>query len=72
MIQTKNSICMKYKHIVVDIDGALIDTEYVVLHSLQETIRGLSPQRQGKNLSVISMLVTVENIKKQDSNIFCR
>ena len=63
---------MKYKHIVVDIDDALIDTEYVVLHSLQESIRGLSPQRQGKNLSVISMLVTVENIKKLDSNIFCR
>ena len=33
---------MKYKHIVFDIDGTLIDTEYVVLHSLQETIRELS------------------------------
>lgn len=30
---------MKYKHIVFDIDGTLIDTEYAVLHSLQETIR---------------------------------
>ena len=29
---------MKYKHIVFDIDGTLIDTEYAVLHSLQETI----------------------------------
>ena len=26
---------MKYKHIVFDIDGTLIDTEYAVLHSLQ-------------------------------------
>ena len=24
---------MKYKHIVFDIDGTLIDTEYAVLHS---------------------------------------
>ena len=30
---------MKYKHIVFDIDGTLIDTEYAVLHSLQETIK---------------------------------
>ena len=32
---------MKYKHIVFDIDGTLIDTEYAVLHSLQETIKEL-------------------------------
>lgn len=32
---------MKYEHIVFDIDGTLIDTEYVVLHSLQETLRTL-------------------------------
>ena len=33
---------MKYKHIVFDIDGTLIDTEYAVLRSLQETVRVLS------------------------------
>ena len=33
---------MKYKHIIFDIDGTLIDTEFAVLHSLQETIKGLS------------------------------
>ena len=33
---------MKYKHIVFDIDSILIDTDYAVLHSLQETIKGLS------------------------------
>lgn len=30
---------MKYKHIVFDVDGTLVDTEYAVLHSLQETLR---------------------------------
>ena len=38
---------MKYKHIVFDIDGTLIDTEYAVLHSLQETIKGLSGREEG-------------------------
>lgn len=33
---------MKYKHIVFDIDGTLIDTEYAILHSLQETVLLLS------------------------------
>ena len=33
---------MRYKHIVFDIDGTLIDTEYAVLHSLKETIKELS------------------------------
>ena len=36
---------MKYKHIVFDIDGTLIDTEYAVLHSLQETIRDCPGER---------------------------
>lgn len=29
---------MRYKHIVFDIDGTLIDTEYAILHSLQKTL----------------------------------
>ena len=33
---------MKYRHIVFDIDGTLIHTEYAVLRSLQETVRVLS------------------------------
>lgn len=32
---------MKYKQIVFDIDGTLMDTEYAVLHSFQETLRTL-------------------------------
>ena len=38
---------MKYKHIVFDIDGTLIDTEYAVLHALQETINELSGKSNG-------------------------
>lgn len=29
---------MKYSHIIFDIDGTLLDTEFAVLHSLQDTI----------------------------------
>ncbi len=29
---------MKYSHIIFDIDGTLLDTEYAVLHSLQDTV----------------------------------
>ena len=42
LIQTRKGGNMKYRHIVFDIDGTLIDTEYAVLRSLQETVRVLS------------------------------
>lgn len=29
---------MKYKHIIFDIDGTMLDTEYAILHSLQDTV----------------------------------
>lgn len=39
---------MKYEHIIFDIDGTLIDTEYAVLHSLQETMK----QAEDRNIPV--------------------
>lgn len=33
---------MKYKQIVFDVDGTLIDTEYAILHSLQDTIEHMT------------------------------
>lgn len=39
---------MKYRHIVFDIDGTLIDTEHAVLSSMQETIKTLT----GKDMPV--------------------
>lgn len=36
---------MKYTQIVFDIDGTLIDTEYAVLHSLQDTVLYLTGEK---------------------------
>ena len=33
---------MKYKHIVFDIDGTLVDTEYAVLKSFQQTLQSVT------------------------------
>ncbi len=33
---------MDYKEIVFDVDGTLIDTEYAILHSLQDTIKQIN------------------------------
>ncbi len=44
---------MKYKQIVFDIDGTLIDTEYAVLHSLQDTVAHIT----GKKLKLTVYLL---------------
>lgn len=56
---------MKYNHIVFDIDGTLIDTEYAVLHSLQETIRVLSGrERPCSELKFALGITGIDALKK--------
>ena len=40
---------MKYKHIVFDIDGTLIDTEYAVINSLIKTITEITGRAPTQN-----------------------
>lgn len=40
-VDRKGDSMKKYDQIVFDIDGTLIDTEYAVLHSLQDTVKEL-------------------------------
>ncbi|MCM1175777.1 MAG: HAD family hydrolase [Blautia sp.] len=56
---------MKYTHIVFDVDGTLVDTEYAVLHSLQDTIRTLTGEAPPLEDLTFSMGITGEDTLKQ-------
>ena len=59
---------MKYRHIVFDIDGTLIDTEYAVLRSLQETVRVLSGREIPYSELTFALGITgADALKKLDS-----
>lgn len=73
---------MKYKHIVFDIDGTLIDTEYAVINSLIKTITeitGRAPQYEslkfalgitGRNaLELLKILDIEDALKRWDRNM---
>lgn len=73
---------MKYKHIVFDIDGTLIDTEYAVINSLIKTITeitGSAPQYEslkfalgitGRNaLELLKILDIEDALKRWDKNM---
>ena len=73
---------MKYKHIVFDIDGTLIDTEYAVINSLIKTITeitGRTPQYEslkfalgitGRNALELLKIPDIEDaLKRWDRNM---
>ena len=52
---------MGYKQIVFDVDGTLIDTEYVVIHSLQDTIRAINGKIISDKELTFALGITGEN-----------
>lgn len=56
---------MKYTHIVFDVDGTLVDTEYAVLHSLQDTIKALTGKVTPLEDLTFCMGITGEDALKQ-------
>ena len=53
---------MKYKHIVFDIDGTLIDTEYAVINSLIKTITEITGSRNQRLIDVQTSLQKGETV----------
>lgn len=56
---------MKYKHIVFDVDGTLVDTEYAVLHSLQDTIKTFTGKEPPLEDLTFALGITGEDALKQ-------
>lgn len=52
---------MGYKQIVFDVDGTLIDTEYAVIHSLQDTIKTISGEIIPDQELTFALGITGEN-----------
>lgn len=56
---------MKYKQIVFDVDGTLLDTEYAVLHSLQDTIESITGEKPELERLAFVLGITGESALKQ-------
>lgn len=54
-----------YKHIVFDIDGTLIDTEFAVLHSLQDILKDVLGQKFSLKELEFTLGITGEKALKQ-------
>ena len=52
---------MTYKHIVFDIDGTLIDTEYAILHSLQKTLESTLNKKMDISELIFALGIPGEN-----------
>ncbi len=52
---------MKYKQIIFDVDGTLADTEYAVLHSLQDTIKTLTGKETPLEELIFALGITGED-----------
>ena len=52
---------MGYKQIVFDVDGTMIDTEYTVIHSLQDTIRALNGRLISDKVITFVIGITAHN-----------
>lgn len=56
---------MQYKQIVFDVDGTLIDTEYAVLHSLQDTVKYMTGTKPKIEKLIFALGITGEDALRQ-------
>ena len=56
---------MKYQHIVFDVDGTLVDTQYAVIHSLQDTLLELFGWHMTEQELTFSLGITGDEVLRR-------